>query len=150
MYRLTRWNPVREFSALNRAMNRLLDDEILSMQEEQPAHTWGLALDVVEKDQEFIVKASVPGIHPDDLSITLDDSVLTVQGEHKVDETIKEDDFRLRERRYGRFSRSVRFPVEVNGEAIEATYAHGVLTLVVPKAEAVQPRRITIRATDAS
>jgi len=107
--------------------------------------SWSLALDVAEKDDNFLVKASLPGIDPEDLNVTLEDNVLTVQGEVKKDETIEEESYHIRERRFGSFSRSLRFPVPVNAAKIEAEYENGVLTLTVPKAEEVKPKRIEIK-----
>jgi HSP20 family protein len=94
----------------------------------------------------FTVKASLPGISPDDLNVTLEDNVLTIQGETKEDETIEENSYHIRERRYGSFSRSVRFPVPVEGDKVEANFENGVLTLTIPKAEAVKPKRIAVKA----
>ena len=108
--------------------------------------SWNLALDVAEKGDVFTVKASLPGISPDDLNVTLEDNVLTIQGEVKEDELIEENSYHIRERRYGSFSRSVRFPVPVEGEKVEAEYENGVLTLSIPKAEAVKPKRIAVKA----
>ena len=107
--------------------------------------SWSLALDVAEKDDNFLVKASLPGIDPEDLNVTLEDNVLTVQGEVKKDETIEEESYHIRERRFGSFSRSLRFPVPVNAAKIEAEYENGVLTLTVPKAEEVKSKRIEIK-----
>jgi HSP20 family protein len=110
------------------------------------SENWGLALDVVETEDNYIVKASVPGINPDDLDITLEDNVLAITGEVKDETDVEQEQYHLRERRYGRFSRSVRFPVMVNGDAVAASYEQGVLTLDVPKAEEVKPKRIAITA----
>jgi len=105
----------------------------------------GLAIDVGENEEGYIVKAAVPGVSSDDLDITLEDGVLTIKGEVKADENIDNDQYHVRERRYGSFSRSVRFPVAVNAEAIEATYENGILTLNIPKAEEVKPKRIAVK-----
>jgi HSP20 family protein len=110
--------------------------------------SWSLALDVAEAGDNFTVKASLPGLNPDDLNVTLEDSVLTIQGEVKEDETIDEDSYHIRERRYGSFSRSIRFPVPVEAGKVEAAFENGVLTLTVPKAEAVKPKRIEIKASN--
>ncbi len=108
---------------------------------------WGLALDVIENEDGYVIKASVPGINPDELDITLEDNVLTVKGEVEDDEDIEKEQYHLRERRYGRFSRSVKFPILVNGDDVTASYDQGVLTLNVPKAEEVKPKRITIKTS---
>jgi len=156
MRTIVRWNPVRELAAWQNAMERAFENpfgegpfgEGHFLANRPEARSWSLALDAAENEDNYIVKASIPGVNPDDLDITLEENVLTIKGETKVDETVKEADFHLRERRYGTFSRSVRFPVAVNAEAVEAAYEHGVLTLTVPKAEVVKPKRIAIRTSD--
>jgi HSP20 family protein len=105
---------------------------------------WGLAVDVAENEDGYVVKATVPGITPDDLEITLEDDLLTIKGEIKESEEISKEQYHVRERRYGAFSRNVRFPVAVNADEIHASYEHGILTLEVPKAEEVKPKRISI------
>ena len=107
---------------------------------------WIPALDVVETEEAFIVKASLPGIAPEDLEITLVDGVLTLQGENKPDENIKGNDYRLRERALGAFHRRLQFRVPVDAEKVEAVSHHGVLTLTIPKAEEIRPKKISVRA----
>jgi len=143
MNRIIRWTPSRDLNTLWNSMDRMFSDSYPIAREH--ARSWGLALDVAENEDNFVVKASIPGIHPDDISVTFEDETLTISGETSADETINREDYRLRERRYGSFSRSIRFPVMVNSEAVEAEYAHGVLTLTVPKAEEVKPRRIAVK-----
>jgi HSP20 family protein len=108
-----------------------------------------LALDVVENKDDFIVKASVPGINPDDLDISYADDTLTIKGEIKSDNEHKEDQYHLRERRYGTFTRSISLPTKIKGDAIEASYQDGVVTLRLPKTEEVKPKRIAIKVSDA-
>ena len=141
MTSLVRWNPMREMVSLRDEMNRLFErafDDV-PLTQWQPSANWGLAVDVVENDDTFIVKASVPGMNPDDLDITISDNVLTIKGEYKSDETISEEKYRS-------FGRSISLPMSVNADNVEASYESGVLTLTVPKAEEVKPRRITIKA----
>jgi HSP20 family protein len=110
------------------------------------AHDWNIALDVAEKDDNYLVTATIPGINPDDLEITLEDGVLTLKGEIKNNEEIEDAKYHVRERRYGSFNRSIRFPMAVNGDAVEAAYNNGILSLNIPKSEAVKPKRITVNA----
>ncbi|MEJ2746639.1 MAG: Hsp20/alpha crystallin family protein [Anaerolineae bacterium] len=146
MSSLVRWNPVREMMDLRREFDRLFESALdMPAFGGDTATTWGLALDLVENEDNFVIKASVPGISPDDLEITLADNTLTISGEFKQDEETKEDQYRLRERRYGSFRRSVTLPTSVDREAIEANYDAGILTLQVPKAEEVKPKRIAIK-----
>lgn len=148
MSALVRWNPMRDMMSLRDEMNRLFEQafEDMPLSRWQPSANWGLALDVVENDDAFVITASVPGVNADDIDISLSDNVLTIKGEFKVDETIDEEKYHIRERRYGSFGRSLTLPVAVNADAVSASYENGVLKLEVPKAEAVKPRRIQIKA----
>jgi HSP20 family protein len=145
MTRIVRWNPVvRRPADLFNEFDRLFDRPAMPYRN---AENWGLALDVIENEDGYTVKASVPGINPDDLEITLEDNVLTIKGEVENDEEINQEQYHLRERRYGSFSRSVKFPVLVNSDAVAASYDKGVLSLNIPKAEEVKPKRIAIKAS---
>ena len=139
---LTRWDPFRDMLSMRRAMDRLFDRALEPSWSETPV--WDLALDVVENKNEFLVKASLPGINPDDLEITFTDNVLTIKGETKEDKEIKEEQYHLRERRQGVFSRSISLPNRVKADAIQASYDAGVLTLKLPKVEEVKTKRIAI------
>jgi HSP20 family protein len=139
MTTLVRWNPSRN---LLNEFDRLFNAPMANW---EAPRNWAMPLDVTEDADGYTVKASVPGINTDDLNITLEDNVLTIQGETRADETVEEAHYHLRERHYGRFSRSLRFPVDVNAEAVEATYQNGVLILSVPKAEEVKPKQIAIK-----
>ena len=144
---LTRWDPFQEMLNLRRTVDRLFDNASPDRDWTQSG-LWGLALDVVENKDDFIVKASVPGINPDDLDISYADGTLTIKGEVKSDNEVKEDQYHLRERRYGTFSRSITLPTKIKGDAIEASYQNGVITLRLPKAEEVKPKRIAIKVGD--
>ena len=147
MTRLMRWNPAREMMSLRNEFDRLFENFMdLPQFHENRGLDWGLALDVAENDNNYTIKASVPGINPDDIDITLTDNVLTIKGEFKEENTVEEEKCHLRERRSGSFGRSVTLPVSVNADAVEANYDNGVLTLTIPKAEEVKPKRISIKA----
>ncbi len=146
MTTLVRWDPIREMMQLQNAVDRLFESELASTLPlwRQSATAWMLPLDVIETEDEFIVKASLPGINPDELDISLTDNVLTIKGEIKVedDEDVR---YHLRERRFGMFQRSISLPVPVNADKVEAVYENGVLTLHIPKAEEVKPKHISIK-----
>ena len=144
MSNLTRWDPFKEMLAWRSAMDRMFDRAIAAPDAWMETDSWNLALDVAETGDEFLVKASLPGVKPDDLEITYNSNVLTIKGETKEEKDVEEQRFHLRERRYGSFSRSISLPATVRQEAIEATYDAGVLTLHLPKAEEAKPKRIQI------
>ncbi len=144
---LTRWDPFQEMLNLRRTVDRLFDNVGTDHEWAQPG-MWGLAVDVVENKDDFVVKASVPGINPDDIDISYADDTLTIKGEIKSDNEVKENQYHLRERRYGSFARSIALPTKIKGDAIEASYQNGVLTMRLPKAEEVKPKRIAIKVGD--
>jgi len=144
---LTRWDPFQEMLNLRRTVDRLFDNVGADQDWAQPS-MWGLAVDMVENKDDFIVKASVPGINPDDLDISYADDTLTIKGEIKSDNEVKENQYHMRERRYGSFARSITLSTKIKGDAIEASYQNGVVTLRLPKAEEVKPKRISIKVGD--
>jgi len=144
---LTRWDPFQEMLNLRRTVDRLFDNVGNDHEWAQPG-MWGLAVDVVENKDDFVVKASVPGINPEDIDISYADDTLTIKGEVKSDNEVKENQYHLHERRYGSFARSITLPTKIKGDAIEASYQNGVLTMRLPKAEEVKPKRIGIKVSD--
>lgn len=144
MATLVRWNPMRNRMNLINEFDRLMN-EMSDWDAPTVPSTWKLALDVMETEEAYTVLASIPGINPDNIDITLEDDVLTIKAETMEEEESENVRYHLRERRMGSFSRSLRFPVAVNGDAVEAKYEHGVLTLTIPKAEEVKPKRINVK-----
>jgi HSP20 family protein len=148
---LTLWDPLREMMSLRSMMERMFDNSVLSPRfDGNEALNWGLALDVAETGDAFVVKASLPGMNPDDLDVTYNNNVLTIHGEVKEEHESDERRYHLRERRYGSFSRSISLPSTINADAIDASYQDGVLTLTLPKVEEAKPRRITVQGSQNS
>ncbi len=147
---ITRRDPFREMMSLRSAMDRLFDDAFFSGRGEWQPFSGELALDVAEKGDEFIVKASIPGMSPDDLDISFSGRTLTIKGEYKAEEEKEDVQYHLRERRYGSFARSLTLPTPVNADAIQAHFENGVLTLTLPKSEEVKPKRIAVQGADSS
>lgn len=142
MSTMIRWNPVREITRMQRDLDRMFDS--VYGNGGSNVSNWGLPLDVAENGDAFVITASVPGINIDDVDITFADNVLTIRGEYKFEEETEDVKYHLRERRVGSFARSITLPVSVDADQIEAEYEDGILTLNVPKAEEVKPRRIKI------
>ncbi|HEY3344232.1 MAG TPA: Hsp20/alpha crystallin family protein, partial [Anaerolineaceae bacterium] len=93
-----------------------------------------------------VVKASLPGINPDDLDITYTNNTLTIRGETREEKEESEKRYHIRERRFGTFTRSVYLPTQIDASKIQAEYDAGILTLSLPKTEEVKPKRIPVRA----
>ena len=152
MTKIIRWNPYREMMILRNAMDRLVDSDNLDISARLQPRNWGLALDVSENEDAFLVEASLPGFNPEDLQITYDSNVLTIKAEVKEEEEKKDEQRRyyLRERRYGNFCRSLSLPSTIDADAIEAGFKDGVLTLTLPKVEEAKPKRIEVKSVDAA
>lgn len=144
MSNLTRWEPMREIMSLREAMDRLFDDAFT-----RPI-SLGVAavpaIDMYQTDDEVVVRAALPGLKPEDVQISVTGDVLTLRGEFKQADEKKEATYHIREQRYGSFERAVMLPTEVQTEKAKAEFENGVLTVTLPKAEAVKPRTITIKA----
>jgi HSP20 family protein len=106
---------------------------------------WAPALDISERKDAYLVTVELPGVDADDLEITLEDGLLTIQGERQFAHDSSEQQFHRVERRYGAFRRSITLPAQVQAEQIEASFENGVLQIVVPKMEEAKPKRIQVR-----
>ena len=143
---ITRWNPYRDMAIMRRSMDRLVDNFVGEGEDLPETVTWGVALDVRESEEAFVVEASLPGVNPADIDVTYNNNVLTIKGELRSEEEKEDARYHLRERRYGLFFCSIILPCGIDGENITASYTDGVLTLSLPKREEVKPRRIEIRS----
>ncbi len=106
--------------------------------------TFTPAFDVSETEKELIIKAEVPGMDKKDISVSLTDGLLTIKGEKKHEKVEEKENYHHVERRYGTFSRTLRVPVEVDTDKVDATYKDGVLKVTLPKSETVEPKKIEI------
>ena len=105
-----------------------------------------MAMDISETPDAYEIEASMPGIDPDDVDITMDNHVLTIRGETKAEEEKQGRNYHLRERRIGSYVRSITLPSSIKEDAIEAHYENGVLKLRLPKAEEAKAKHIQIQA----
>jgi HSP20 family protein len=105
---------------------------------------WMPAMDLVEGDDNFVLRADLPGLTQDDIKIEFEDRTLTVSGERKAENEVKKDGYVRVERAFGSFSRSLTLPQGVDPEAVSASFDNGVLEVTIPKPEAHKPRRIEI------
>ena len=144
-----RWDPFRDVFRASSARDWLFSESLTSLQPtlSQPtlAQTRGFAYDVMEDGDGYIIRAALPGIHPDNLELTLAGQTLTIRGEAQEPELPASARYHWRERATGRFDRSIQFPVPVDADGVQSSYADGLLTVYVPKAEAFRPRRIAVQ-----
>jgi HSP20 family protein len=147
---IERWHPFTELMSLRQAMDRLFEDSFvrpsrfLSTIGEAIAPT----LDVYQTPNEVVMKAALPGVKPEDVSIDITGETLTIKGESKAEQEIKKEDYLYQERRYGAFSRNAVLPSGLKPDKAEATMEDGVLTLTIPKAEEVKPKAIKVKAKE--
>ena len=143
---LRRWEPFREVVSLREAMDRLFEDGFIR-HPRRGSHLRGedtLSLDAYHTPESLVIKVAIPGVKPEDLDITVTGNTLTIKGEAKSEEEVKEESYFLREGRYGTFSRSVTLPRGLKTDEIEASYEDGVLTLTIPKEEEAKPKAIKV------
>jgi HSP20 family protein len=142
---VSRWDPFRDLMSL-RDFARLFGDGDAGG-EANGRGSWSPFLDVYETPDSFVVKADLPGMTSDDVEVTLDQNLLTIRGERKSEEEVKEKNFHRIERRYGSFERTVLLPAQVNPDGIQANFTNGVLEVIVPKSEQAKPHKIKIGET---
>jgi HSP20 family protein len=141
-----RRDPFRELSTLQREVDRIFGDALGGSRSPATAGAWAPALDVEETEDAFTLYIELPGVSIDDVDVSLEENVLTIEGERRFYAERQDDAFRRVERAFGRFHRAVRLPDRVDPEHVTATHRDGVLTIEVPKAEEAKPRRISISA----
>ena len=141
---LVRWNPIgqlagMEVDRLNRMFNELYQDNF--------NRDWTPPVDIYETEgREVVIKAELPEMKREDISVTFEDNVLTLTGERKLDQDVKRESFQRVERRYGSFSRAFTLPPTVDGSQISASYKDGVLTIKLPQREESRAKQIQVNA----
>ncbi len=141
---LVRWNPIgqlagMEVDRLNRMFNELYQDNF--------NRDWTPPVDIYETEgREVVIKAELPEMKREDISVTFEDNVLTLTGERKLNQDVKRENFQRVERRYGSFSRAFTLPSTVDGSQISASYKDGVLTIKLPQREESRAKQIQVNA----
>jgi HSP20 family protein len=145
---LIRWEPAREVASLQQEMNRLFSSFF-----DTPApgggagalRRWVPAMDLVETDDSFVLKADLPGLDEKDINLEVEDNVLTISGDRKAEHEEKREGYYRVERSFGSFRRSLTLPDGVDAEAVKARFDKGVLEVRIPKPEDRKPRRVSIK-----
>jgi HSP20 family protein len=144
-----RWDPFRDLLRVQDELNRLFGRTFGSTEGAAgvTAGAWAPLLDVYETKDRFVVAVELPGVAPDDVDVSVEDSTLTIRGERRFYADVPEDSFHRVERRFGPFARSLALPSTADTERVEASFDKGVLVIEVPKVEAARPKKIQVKTT---
>ena len=140
---MQRFDPFRDLRRMEETMNRIWRG-FGTGPEELGAEDWGIAMDVVEEGDNLVVHASLPGVKPDDIQVSVDDDILTIRGHTSSEQEHREGSYLMRERRSGAFYRSLRLPDTVDADKAKSTFQNGVLTITFHKQEGKKPKQLKV------
>jgi HSP20 family protein len=143
---IVRFDPFRDLAVLQDRMNRMFNDAWSNRQEDHLMNrgTWVPPVDIYEADGELVMKVELPDMKREDIELTVENNSLTIRGERKLSEDIKQENFHRVERAYGSFVRTFSLPVTVDPTKVGAEYKNGVLTVKLPFREEAKPRTINV------
>lgn len=150
MNRATRTNenaPLARWGFLGDDFDRVVEGFFRPMRwvEEATSESFAPAMDIIERENDFVVRSDLPGVNKSDINVTVENGLLTITAERRSEEQQKEGEREIRrEVRYGRYARSLRLGTQIDEKGVKASYRDGVLELVLPKAEQVKPRKISV------
>jgi HSP20 family protein len=145
---IVRWNPLSDFSSLQNQMNRLFESTVYGWPTESGTRVWTPPADIHETDNELVVTADLPGVDLSSIDVRVENNVLSITGERKLQEASENGNVHRVERMYGAFARSFTLSTPVDTEKIQANYKDGVLKITLPKAEVAKPKRIAIASAN--
>jgi HSP20 family protein len=144
---IVRWDPFRELASMQDRLTRLVGDAYSGRaSDDLLAHgSWMPPVDIYSKGkQELVIKAEVPGLNREDIDLTVENDTLTIRGEKKVENDVKDEQFHRVERSYGSFSRTFSLPKTVDTSKVSAEYKNGVLAVRLPLREEAKPKQIKV------
>jgi HSP20 family protein len=147
---LRRWEPFRELRQMQENMERLWRSFSPGGGEAGDVENWAIPLDVVQQGDNIIVKASVPGVNPEDIDVSIENDVLIIRGQTKEEREHQEGTYLMRERRSGSFYRALRLPDTLDSDQAQPHYEHGVLSITFPRLESKRARRLQITSGQGS
>ena len=147
---LVRWDPFRELEDMSERLNRVFSRPTLrnTGKENLTVADWMPTVDISETESEYLIKAELPEVRKEDVKVTVENGVLTLQGERRQEKEEKGRRFHRVERSYGSFSRTLTLPEGVDADAVSAEFDRGVLNVHIPKPEQVKPRRIAVKSSN--
>jgi HSP20 family protein len=141
---LRRWEPFQELRQMQGNMNRLWHSFSSGEGNGQDVESWAIPLDVVQQGDNIVVKATVPGVNPEDIDVSIENDVLSIKGHTKEEREHQEGNYLMRERRSGSFYRALRLPDTVDSDQAQPHYEHGVLSITFPRMESKKAKRLQI------
>ncbi|MFQ5722935.1 MAG: Hsp20/alpha crystallin family protein [Terriglobia bacterium] len=146
---LARFDPFRDLPTLHEQIDRLFEDSLARLRSDWGGEAldgarWSPAVDIVESDNDIVLRADLPGLDPKQLEVSVQDGTLTLKGERKFERDVKEDNYRRVERAYGSFMRSFALPQWVDPDKVDAQYRNGVLEVKLPKRPESKPKQIKV------
>jgi HSP20 family protein len=151
---VVKWSPMKELEDMRRDMERLFEEVFEPSRRRRqwwPKSPGGGVvvpnIDMYDRKSEIVVKAELPGVERDKIDLTITRDAITIKGEIKREEEIKDEDYYAREISYGNFTRSVALPSEVESEKAKATFKNGILEIVLPKKEEAKPKEIKVEVS---
>jgi HSP20 family protein len=147
---ITRWDPFRELQDMSQRLNQIFTrpfDGLGSGRQLLTVAEWSPAVDVSETDGEYVIKAELPEVKKEDVKVTMEDGVLTLEGERKQEKEEKGKRYHRIERSYGSFMRSFELPDNVDTSKAKAEYKDGMLTLSLPKSEKAKSKALEIKVS---
>jgi len=148
---IVRWlDPFRDLTGIQDRMNQIFEDALSRSRgrdEGMRTGMWTPAVDIYEKNDFVVVKAELPGVEKDQISVEVKDGILTLRGERKLERDVKEESYHRIERAYGSFLRSFSLPVSVDQDKVKAKFKDGVLEVELPKKEKAKPKQIKVDVT---
>ncbi len=144
MNQLMKWNPFAQFENMHRELATLIDGRAATS---NPVAEWAPVVDIIEDEKAYVIKAELPDMKKEDVHVQLENGVLTLSGERRVERDEKTRKYHRIERAYGVFARSFELPENIDANKISASYKDGVLTVAVAKSEQALPKQIEVKVT---
>lgn len=148
MNSITRWDPFHSLASLQEQVNRLFEGNLSHDRGQSTLTTWAPTVDIYETGDQLVIKADLPEVAEKDIDVRVENNMLTIRGERKLDQKVKEENYLRMERSYGFFTRSFSLPDTVNTEQIHAQYNDGVLTVTLPKRAESKPKQVKINVSN--
>ena len=149
LQRRNQFNPFSELRQIQENMDRMWRRfGTTGGDDHSGIEAWAAPLDVAADGDDFVVRASLPGVAPDNIHVSIEDNVLTIRGETASQFEAAEGSYLMRERRSGSFHRSLRLPDTVDQDKAEPRYEHGVLTITLPKAGAKKAKQFDVKVVE--